>query len=352
MTDPREWLFVSDLHLSGGSGGARARRALPQFLDEVVAAPGAERRTLVLLGDVFDLTQHPGLSDAAAGLRMAELARANREVMEGLAACLRAGVRLEVVGGNHDVEVSRPAVADALLDALGAPSRHARISFWPWLLHEPGVFYAEHGNQHHDLNRIPTILAARQLPDADMLPAPPLRAWSSHAAGPRLGRYRQLVQCARGTRTHERLVGTTWYRSLVEDEAARQCLSAAALHELASLSPFRFGRSCVLAGARIAGRRLGLVRAGDLLAAQAGAVHAALCRAGSPAPTYVFGHTHRAEQRHLPGRPSATYLNTGTWSDDVRGVGPDREDDHLFPYARVRADRAGVRSESSYWRCA
>ena len=47
------------------------------------------------------------------------------------------------------------------------------------------------------------------------------------------------------------------------------------------------------------------------------------------------------------------YLNTGTWSDDVRGGGPDRRDDQLFPYIRVDAlDANGVvtaQASLRYW---
>ena len=28
----------------------------------------------------------------------------------------------------------------------------------PWWLHEPHVFHAEHGHQHHDVHRMPTLL--------------------------------------------------------------------------------------------------------------------------------------------------------------------------------------------------
>ena len=49
----------------------------------------------------------------------------------------------------------------------------------------------------------------------------------------------------------------------------------------------------------------------------------------------------------------ARYLNTGTWSDDVRGCGPDQRDDRLFPYVRIEATSvdAVVTTQGSlgYW---
>ena len=57
---------------------------------------------------------------------------------------------------------------------------------------------------------------------------------------------------------------------------------------------------------------------------------------GAAVPSLVFGHAHRADHHVIAGT-SACYLNTGTWSDDVRGPGPDQSDDRLFPYVRVDA---------------
>jgi hypothetical protein len=57
---------------------------------------------------------------------------------------------------------------------------------------------------------------------------------------------------------------------------------------------------------------------------------------GAAVPSLVFGHAHRAGHDVIAGT-SASYLNTGTWSDDVRGRGPDQSDDRLFPYVRIDA---------------
>ncbi|HWT23023.1 MAG TPA: hypothetical protein VN213_05900, partial [Solirubrobacteraceae bacterium] len=41
-------------------------------------------------------------------------------------------------------------------------------------------------------------------------------------------------------------------------------------------------------------------------------------------PFYVFGHSHAAADRPLPGDDRARVLNTGTWSTTVRGSGAAR----------------------------
>ena len=72
-------------------------------------------------------------------------------------------------------------------------------------------------------------------------------------------------------------------------------------------------------------------------------------------PSLVFGHAHRADHHVIAGT-SACYLNTGTWSDDVRGAGPDQSDDRLFPYVRVDAtgEDGAVTAQAAlhYWSAA
>jgi hypothetical protein len=152
-----EWYVVSDLHLNGEPGSRDIDAALPAFLDAVVGA-GSARRSLVLLGDTFDLhgpVRQPG---ARVAERLTALAEAHAPVVEALAACVRSGVELQVVGGNHDVELTRPGTAALFTALLGLEAGHPGIRYSPWVVHEPGIFYAEHGNQHQELNRMPTVL--------------------------------------------------------------------------------------------------------------------------------------------------------------------------------------------------
>ena len=57
----------------------------------------------------------------------------------------------------------RPAVRGRLREHLVGdapdPAVAARVEVLPWFLHIPGVVYAEHGSQYHDLNAFPTLLA-------------------------------------------------------------------------------------------------------------------------------------------------------------------------------------------------
>lgn len=351
MNRPREWVFLSDLHLSDGPGARGADEALPRFLTEVVATSAPGPRTLVLLGDTFDLNGPDRLPDELVAARVTRLAEAHADFFATLALCIRSGVHLSVVGGNHDIELTRPAVADAFVDGLGVDRDDPRVCFSPWMVCEPGVFYAEHGNQHHELNRIPMILATPQLPDGRALPVTPLGSLSTgYSWCPGNGaRSRRVARSVVATLRHERLVDSVWYRSLIEQEASHQRVSAPLLTELARVSQFTVAASVVGISRRVAERRWGLDRQGGYLAPKAELIHRALSAAGQPAAAYVFGHSHRAEKLPLKGEPAAAYLNSGTWSDNVRGAGPDRDDRRWFPYVTVTADDAGVRAEARFW---
>ena len=253
--------------------------------------------------------------------------------MPWLAAC-RSGVALRVVGGNHDIEVARPATAALLTALLGLDPGHPGVRFSPWVVHEPGVLYAEHGSQHHQLNRMPTLLSVaardgvcRELPVTPLAAASRQRPWCpTHE--PVAAR---VVRSVWATRRQERLAGTTWYQELLDREAADLGIGGQALADLAAISPLR-GRTALVGSARrTAERCVGLHRPGADLAARAAAIHRILTRSESAAAAYVFGHSHRAERVDLPGEPAAAYLNAGTWSFEVRGRGPDRADGTALP---------------------
>jgi hypothetical protein len=51
------------------------------------------------------------------------------------------------------------------------------------------------------------------------------------------------------------------------------------------------------------------------------------------------------------GSSPTRYINTGTWSSDVRGPGPDQADRQAFPYALIDVDDDGTTSGGlRYWR--
>jgi hypothetical protein len=350
--DAREWYVVSDLHLNGEPGSRDIDAAMPRFLDTVVGASTSGPRTLVLLGDTFDLQGPVHQSTARVAERLTCLADVHAGILDALAVCVRSGIGLHVVGGNHDIELTRPASAALFTTLLGLEDGHPGIRFSPWVVHEPGVFYAEHGNQHHELNRMPTVLSVRERGGQEELPVTPLGAASRgypgcSAEGAALVR---VARSLRSTRRRERMARTPWYQDLLDREAVGLGMSSRALADLAAMSRFGAGRALTATARRIIERRVGMERPGTYLAPRAAAIHRILTREGLPAAAYVFGHNHRAERLDLPDAPAAAYLNAGTWCAEVRGLGPDRVDQQMFPYVRIAATPGRVDARLLFWR--
>ncbi len=353
MRSPRVWWFVSDLHLGPGPDHRGTAAALVEFLAVIGETRPEANRSLVLLGDSFDLP-----ADDTAAASLSAIARRHPDVFAALGRVRGAGVDLQVVCGNHDTALARPAVWEAFEQLLSAgaaadwgwpaPARGV-VKVHPWWLHEPHVFHAEHGHQHHDVHRMPTLLEQSvPLTPADSL----LRTWSTTSdAGP-VRRLRAISRAVVVTHRGERTAAGAPYLALVDAEASRAGLPVPAARTLARTSRFRAVPAAVGVGHRVLSRRLGAGARGSTLAQAAARVHSALDLHGAEVPFVIFGHTHRAG-KHVIAGTSAGYLNTGTWSDDVRGGGPDRRDDQLFPYIRVDAlDADGVvtaQASLRYW---
>ncbi len=352
---PRTWYFLSDLHLGDAPDRRGRQHALVAFLGALASRPGHDPRvrcTLVLLGDTVDLSGRRRLTDAGVVGRLESLIERHAEVVAALRRCLRAGIEVQVVLGNHDLELGRPAVRRSLERSLGAAdgtddATGGSLRVSPWVLHEPGVFYAEHGNQHYELNRVPALLTIDAVPDATSLPVTPTGALSSAsewcaARGSTVGGVlRSLYALAH----QERAARAPAYVAALARHAVALGLPREVVRELASLTTFRL-RTALLG---VVLRRLGRGGGAGLLQDRALDVHEVLARAGCPVPVYVFGHNHRAETVDLLVRPPATYLNCGTWSEDVRGSGPDVGRTGLFPYVEVRQDEHGVSRHLRYW---
>lgn len=302
MTRTREWCFLSDLHLDGGRGSRGVNEALPRFLATVLGTSSADERTLVLLGDTFDLGGGGGYGDAKPDRRLAMLISSHVDVLQALGDVVRSGTTLHVVGGHRDIDLTRSG-AEVFARALGTRSDDPMLRFSPWLLHEPGVFYAEHGAQHQELSRAPTTRSVRRAED---------------------GRD-------------------------PDESAAVNELTDAALDDLAALSRFSLTGLAGRVTRTARTRRPGRERAAPALARHAEDVHLVLASHDLSVPAYVFGHTHRAEKLELPGPPAAAYLNAGTWCGDVRGEGPDRHDPQLFPYVTITDDGSDVHADVHYW---
>lgn len=351
MTVTRTW-FVSDLHLDLGLHEQAAAGAFAGLVEAVVLADPATERRLVLLGDAFELAQYrppAGGREGLAAARLGALAARHQNVFEALRRCLEAGVRLDVVPGNHDVDLARPAVRERLRELLHDDRREA-VRVRTWALHEPGAFHACHGHQHHDLNRFPTLLSAALDGPRGELPAPPLAAPKAAAAVTAAQRVAAVLRAGRDARRAEKVAAGTGYAQLLDAEAERLALPAAGVRELATITRFRWSGVAARLAVAVPGRRLGLVEADRYLLAAASRTHAVLSRHGCDVPFLVYGHTHRARKCLLPGTRTH-YLNCGTWSSWVTGPDAQERARGRFPYVLVERD--GNRDwlgELRYWR--
>ena len=220
---------------------------------------------------------------------------------------------------------------------------------YPWFLHVPHVLVAEHGHQHHALHRMPEMLRAA-VNGTDELNLPPLAAWHAHPSRSRLIRAGAVARACLASERAERRVRALAYDELLQAESLRLALDGVAVRDLARLSRFRTVSALPAAATRMvfaaAGRRV----AGNEAPAIAGRFARTLEAHGSGVAWYVSGHTHRALESALEACPTR-YVNTGTWSSDVRGRGPDQSDRRAFPYAVVDVARDGATSGGlRYWR--
>jgi hypothetical protein len=302
-------------------------------------------------------------------------------IFEALADHLAAGWPVEIVLGNHDIELAFPDVQERLRKVLCRPGTDpALLRFHPWIFYVRGVLYAEHGQQHHPTSSFPRVLEPwRAGGDVDQVLSDQLRdirrrataAVGGRAAGGRSGpaltdRSRSLAAAARDSgvllrslteRSTPPLTPRARARRerygavLLPDLAARTGLPVPvvrSLHELTDHPPLhtlsRVGRKL----RRLTGKRIGRtpVRHGahverDVEVARA--IHARLAAEGLGVPFYLFGHTHAAAIRPLDAdRPLPQYVNTGAWS--ARQLGRSRAD-AVPTYVTVVVDRTGSRAE-------
>lgn len=336
----RRWWLVSDLHLDVGCGDARGTAdAFAEFLRSRVL-PGAAGEAVVLLGDTLEVA---GLSVDGSVARLDALAASHPQVFGALRECVAHGVQVHVVAGNHDVDLARPAVSQRLRDLLADPYGRS-VVVHPWALHLPGLFFAEHGHQHHSVHRLPTLLFA-SVDDAVRLPTPALVTWHTRGSAPA-----RLVRTARAllaTRAAEGQALRPAHAALLDAEAARLSLSPGAARALWQQSRFRLGRTVGVTAGRLARQRLGRPLHANTAQRHAEGVTRELSRHGSPVRWYVSGHTHRAGAQVVPD--GATCFNSGTWCSDIRGGGPDATDPRRFPYVVVDDVSEPARAGIGYW---
>jgi UDP-2,3-diacylglucosamine pyrophosphatase LpxH len=177
-------LVVSDLHfgeelLPGASHdriaaielGAKSFRAF-------LAYHGPRRHDgrawrLVIAGDLFDFMSVfvPSTKDRPAktaderrfGLgrsvkagveRMRMICEAHRPFLADLAKFASLGHHIDIIVGNHDIELLAPEVASELLRQIAAAgateSTMSRIKIVPWFVYVPGVCWIEHGHVYDE----------------------------------------------------------------------------------------------------------------------------------------------------------------------------------------------------------
>lgn len=339
------WTLVGDLHL-GAVRSEPATRCDEGFraLASELAALDAPR--LVLLGDTFDLLAvgrrrgAPDPSPTAAIASLDVLAAEHPDVVDGLRHLLAAGGELHLVVGNHDLELMVPAVQVHLRALLADRADSRNLHVHPWFLLVPGVLYAEHGHQHHDINTVDALLA----PQVGAAVALPLASYIPH--GRRAdGALLRLTLAAARTAPILRARRRRRYRRRVLPAVAPSlgvpAATALALDALAR-------PSWTSAGARMAGRRLGRLRRaqrGGYMHRAARRIDEVLRRDGLGASVYAFGHTHLAETFPLvAGTDAPVYLNPGTWSPFAPpGVAP------ALTYAQVIEDGGRVRASVLRW---
>lgn len=339
------WLLVSDLHLDVTDDDPRnPGRVLPGFLHREVPAARGIQQHLVFVGDTFELT---GLSENESLARLDSIFERHPATLRALEACVARGVQLHFVCGNHDVELARPSVA-ARLAALLAPDDPTRVRVHPWFLYVPSVLMAEHGHLHHALHRIPEVLRTA-VNGTDGLDLPPLAAWHAHPTRSRLSRAGAVAQACLASERAERRVRGPAYDELLQTESQRLALNGTAVRELARLSRFRTVSALPLTATRMVLAATGRNVSGGQAPAAAARVAGILEAHGSEVAWYISAHTHRALESRLEGSPTR-YINTGTWSSDVRGQGPDQLDRQVFPYALIDvADDGGTSGGLRYW---
>jgi UDP-2,3-diacylglucosamine pyrophosphatase LpxH len=184
MADLANILVVSDLHfgeeLLPGASAERTRAvelgatAFREFLrHHTVRKRDGRPWRLVIAGDLFDFMsvvipvtpERPAKTrderlyglprSAKTGVQRVRLICArHRPLLEDLARFAMAGHQVDIIVGNHDVELLAPEVAAELvaqLAAAGADERaRARVRVVPWFVYVPGVAWIEHGHVYDE----------------------------------------------------------------------------------------------------------------------------------------------------------------------------------------------------------
>ncbi|HEV8686283.1 MAG TPA: metallophosphoesterase [Gaiellaceae bacterium] len=382
-------VIIGDLHMSSGDRYECFREddALARFLEHVGTRAAAEGQHLLILGDLIDFLnvrsaegqrRDADTSAASAVAKLERVAAEHATAFRALGVLATAGCPISIVLGNHDIELAHEAAQQRFVElvvrASGRREASERISFQPWIFHLPGVLYAEHGSQYHDLNAFPAIAAPHAAsrgsielplgshvtrflidlaesidpggtmrPDVRALlaacrarPALVARTLGAHARFSRA----LVAHSVRSWQPRRRAARTAYREHVLRsyaDAAGLAFETLVALDELAALSPLAVERRALraLASRPAAGAPAELRRA-------AHAVHALLEAQGTSVPVCAFGHTHRAEQLQLD--EGHQYVNCGTWSSLLPRALEPLGDAARFTFIDVTADDGSGRA--------
>ena len=328
MPEPalEQLVLVSDLHLGAGGRDDRFGRDAEfiafchHLAESPPTRPGARR--LAVLGDFLELLEvqaaaegRVASSPTIALARLDRIVDAHAGVFGAVADLVDAGWGIDVVIGNHDIDLIRPALQDRVGGLLGrGRGKTCLVSFHPWILHVPGILYAEHGSQYHDINWFPELVWA-----AGQRGAAPIR----HPLGAHFAERRAAVAQAVVRELPERLLGARHPR---RRRYRREGITA--LTRDIALSPEVLREIDLVPSVSVGAMTLRLARQlarppqpdGTYLRRAASAVDTILQEAGARCAFYAFGHSHAAERQSLvQDGDGPEHLNTGTWSWDVRG---------------------------------
>lgn len=174
-------VVVSDLHLGSGRDDAWASSnhlelfhhdaAFARFVEHLSLQSESSRRRLrlVILGDLLDFPRvpetggTPAKTDADLVDRTRRVVAGHSLIFDALRAFAERGHLIDILPGNHDVGMIRPVVQDEIRSAVDT-TETGRLRFHSWIFHIPGLLYAEHGHQYHDINSFQRWLDASRSP--------------------------------------------------------------------------------------------------------------------------------------------------------------------------------------------
>ncbi|MCA1586283.1 MAG: hypothetical protein LC791_16425 [Acidobacteria bacterium] len=338
---PERLVLVSDLHL--GAGDERdpfcRDRQFVAFCRHLAGTRPVvpDGRRFAVLGDFLELLDttagEEGRLASSATIALARLdriVRAHPAVFGAMADLVDAGWGLDVVVGNHDVELVRPALQERMTKLLDRGAAHGgRVRFHPWVLHVPGVLYAEHGHQYHDINWFPELVwAAGEDGGAPI----------EHPLAAHLGGGMAAGAVAVASHFAHRVLGARdprrrRYRAEALAALAEEVpLSANALRRIDLLPAASTAAMALRLGLEFPRRSHGHA---PYLWRAARRVDGVLQEEGAGCSFYAFGHSHIAEKGPLEGADGPVYVNPGTWSRDVRGPLGHASDDEQCTFAVI-----------------